>query len=233
LREFSDRQARSSFAHFFHDTPWLNIPPERLANFSEPMIPRGGLLGGASGPPKVSKLQQLALARKKKAEEQKSDPKDEDITGTARRIGQLSVGQQDTLRENTRPLDSVSYVSSEPASDARASSSGGLMAARKRKTSDLSQAARPPLSKSALETETPKPSAAEPPSMPATPSSFAQTLLGSRSTESNSAQRAAYPLPYMAYTPSVVDVFAVPSPDDVVLNAQSKGSLSGAKKAKR
>src|ERR1700709_1407075 len=62
-----------SFAEFFKDSPWLNIPPERQTIFLAPLYPRGGLLGGSSdGTPKMSKLQALAAARKKKAQEQKT-----------------------------------------------------------------------------------------------------------------------------------------------------------------
>lgn len=62
-----------SCADFFRDTPWLNVPRDREAVFIVPLYPRGGLLGGSSdGGPKMSKLQALAAARKKKAQEQKS-----------------------------------------------------------------------------------------------------------------------------------------------------------------
>src|SRR5277367_4143535 len=52
---------------------WLQIPSERQTIFVEPPCPRGGLLGGSpDAVPKMSKLQALAAARKKKAQEQKS-----------------------------------------------------------------------------------------------------------------------------------------------------------------
>ncbi len=62
-------QYRPTFAGVFRDMPWGNIPKHRETTFIPPSIPRGGLLGGSGAPPKMSKLQALAAARKKKAEE--------------------------------------------------------------------------------------------------------------------------------------------------------------------
>ena len=51
-----------SAAEFFRDSPWLNVPSHRKADITvEPLYPRLGLLGGAP-----SKLAALAAARKKK-----------------------------------------------------------------------------------------------------------------------------------------------------------------------
>ncbi|KAM0316730.1 hypothetical protein ACHAPQ_011245 [Fusarium lateritium] len=58
-------------AWYFDDMPWLNVPRERQADFVEPERPRGGLLGGGEGITKMSKLQALAAARKKKIDEKK------------------------------------------------------------------------------------------------------------------------------------------------------------------
>ena len=57
-----------SAADFFRDSPWLNVPAHRKADILiEPLYPRLGLLGGAPGSGgKVSKLAALAAARKKK-----------------------------------------------------------------------------------------------------------------------------------------------------------------------
>lgn len=56
-----------SAADFFRDAPWLGIPPERRADILvEPLYPRLGLMGGAPQTEgKVSKLAALAAARKK------------------------------------------------------------------------------------------------------------------------------------------------------------------------
>ncbi|OJJ85895.1 putative translation elongation factor EF-1 subunit [Aspergillus glaucus CBS 516.65] len=64
----SPQIAHFSAAEFFRDSPWLNVPSHRKADILvEPLYPRMGLLGGApeSGG-KVSKLAALAAARKKK-----------------------------------------------------------------------------------------------------------------------------------------------------------------------
>ena len=53
-----------SFASFFSDTPWMNVPKYRLGSLTPPSIPSaGGLLGGAP-----SKLQALAARRKRKTD---------------------------------------------------------------------------------------------------------------------------------------------------------------------
>lgn len=67
----SPQIAHFSAAEFFRDSPWLNVPSHRKADILvEPLYPRMGLLGGApeSGG-KASKLAALAAARKKKEEE--------------------------------------------------------------------------------------------------------------------------------------------------------------------
>ncbi|KAM3529329.1 hypothetical protein MY4038_005446 [Beauveria bassiana] len=56
---------------FFSDMPWLRTPTDRHATFIAPCTPPGGLLGGSDGGPKMSKLQALAAARKKKTEQKK------------------------------------------------------------------------------------------------------------------------------------------------------------------
>ena len=57
-----------SAADFFKDSPWLRIPIHRKADILiEPLYPRLGLLGGApEGSGKMSKLAALAAARKRK-----------------------------------------------------------------------------------------------------------------------------------------------------------------------
>ncbi|KAL4790782.1 P-loop containing nucleoside triphosphate hydrolase protein [Aspergillus venezuelensis] len=62
-------QSHFSARDFFRDSPWLNIPAHRKADILvEPLYPRLGLLGGApeNGGGKMSKLAALAAARKKK-----------------------------------------------------------------------------------------------------------------------------------------------------------------------
>ena len=62
--------AHFSAAEFFRDSPWLNVPPHRKAEIMvEPLYPRLGLLGGNPENGKVSKLAALAAARKEKEKE--------------------------------------------------------------------------------------------------------------------------------------------------------------------
>ncbi|KAL1859803.1 hypothetical protein Daus18300_009393 [Diaporthe australafricana] len=71
----TNTRPRPSCASFFADMPWLHVPEEgRTVFIKPPRVRGGGLLGGSSGAPKMSKLQALAAARKKKREEQKAEP---------------------------------------------------------------------------------------------------------------------------------------------------------------
>jgi len=219
-----DRQraaTRASFANFFSDMPWLNIPKERQTVFIPPPPYRGGLLGGSGAPPKVSKLQALAAARKKKAEDRKSGEEKAQETGES--LGKLSL------------KESRAIAQTESAAKRR----------RLGKTPESTQAASPkgfqdgPSATPELEQLDPSMSVdgpAEVPEVPeaplARPSAFAQTILGSSFDSPGRAQLELFQYPYLALSPSCVqDAFAGPSPDDKVLAAQAKGSLSG--KAKK
>lgn len=201
--------------------PWLNTPQDRQATFIEPLYPLGGLLGGSGAQPKMSKLKELAAARKKKAEEKKAGENTTEniktpVIDTTQRLGKLSLGAKAKQKEPTLTSDStssaaVSQVPSIPL---------------KRKTSDVVQLDGPP-AKSPVKSEDVSPLEPAPPE-PAAPSDFAQALLGSAQTAH--APRT-YALPYMSFTSSVAEAFSGPSPDDVVLTAQAKGSLSSARKA--
>jgi elongation factor 1 alpha-like protein len=93
-----------SFAHrtwnsdFFQDMPWGNIPKHRETTFIAPPLPRGGLLGGSGAPPKMSKLQALAAARKKKAEEKKAI--DDKAEQTRMQVEDLSMEHTPAGKEN-------------------------------------------------------------------------------------------------------------------------------------
>lgn len=196
-----------SFAEFFKDTPWLNVPADRQAVFISPLSPRGGLLGGASdGAPKMSKLQALAAARKKKAQDEKSH-------------GSLGV---------ERPMAGLGIRSEEKSSESSATKPGlRSFPIRKRKDSNpheksptkpqhkdrsLDQAHDEPLETTALDQ--------------APPSAFASTMFSSTSQPSRQPENL-FTLPYTASVSSPsTDPFAGPSPDDVVIAAQSKGSTN-------
>ncbi|KAJ2990424.1 hypothetical protein NUW58_g2957 [Xylaria curta] len=207
----AEHRSRLPSVDFFHDMPWLNIPNGRRTVFIEPPYPRGGLLGGSSAPGKVSKLQALAAARKKKAEEQKLRLK----------ISQLSM--EDAIPE--RPKESIGHAprtlvgDGEPlplhtnaqahtTSDETAEDSESVDT--EARTSDPSIAADLPLN----------------PALLAPPSTFAQILCGLSTPRPAPVPRKQYPLPYMSFISSsaLADAFSEPSPDDVVLAAQSKAS---------
>ena len=219
--------SKGSYAHCFNDMPWLNVPQDRQTIFVEPIRPRGGLLGGGEGAPKMSKLQALAAARKKKSEEKK----EQDKTQQAEKgISKLSI-KDNSRKENREPV-------------------AGL-AAKRQKTSDTSsfKPQRRPSdpSQSDHDSAVQMDNAPEEPEAPAgdkwdswdimagfkvvapprpKPSAFARTLLGLddpprvRKPDDNEIM----PLPYAKNPAFRPEAFDEPSPDDIVLAAQAKGS---------
>lgn len=89
---------RTWTSDFFRDMPWGNIPKHRETTFIAPPIPRGGLFGGSGAPPKMSKLQALAAARKKKAEEKKAI--DDKAEQTRMQVEDLSMEHTPAGKEN-------------------------------------------------------------------------------------------------------------------------------------
>lgn len=203
-----------NFADFFQDTPWLNIPTERQAVFIEPLYPRGGLLGGSSaGAPKMSKLQALAAARKKKAEEQKSFSFGNEVSKPMAEMTLAEETQKDATKEKSpEPQQARTY------------------SARKRKNSSPH---KPTDSDSAAPIQpavesVPLPSG--PPIEQGKPSAFANAMFGGRDTAPQSSPPALFSLPYVRdVSIEPTNAFSGPSPDDVVIAAQSKGSTISAK----
>lgn len=217
----SGSASRESFAHLFRDLPWGNVPPERQALLIPPPRLPGGLLGGSGAPPKMSKLQQLAAARKKKAEEQKSAS--EDVEQTQVKMEELTVNDNQASKEN-RPLAGLfgkRVKTSETTAQGRIPLT---MAEPTRPESTPAQAPEvaPSLQQEAVLPE-PEPVLAPP---KANPSAFASTLFGPSSDIPNRKPREVFTLPYMAMTWYTPETFDKPSPDDVVLAAQAKGSLT-------
>jgi elongation factor 1 alpha-like protein len=226
LQSFSENSAsrRHDILSIFHDMPWLNIPKHRETVFIEPKLPRGGLLGGSGAPPKLTKLQQLAAARKKKTDEKKSEEKTEKAR---QKLSELSVDEASSRKKENAP------------------SSGAF--GKRQKLSDSSAAGRMPLANVQAESpsthrdttrhddEIASPGAgavqlAEETSEPAQPSIFAQTLLGSTSDSTRRGQMQSFAFPYPTFAPPLAEAFSKPSPDDVVLAAQAKGSIIGKEK---
>lgn len=201
--------SRRSLSYLFRDMPWGNIPKHRETTFIPPPIPRGGLLGGSDAPPKMSKLQALAAARKKKAEE-KSAAQDK-VEQTRTKMTELSVGDT-PVKKKTVPL------------------AGAF--GKRLKTSESTAQGRVPLTAS-------EPKRSEPSQPPdeavqeledvptidkAQRSAFAETLFASLSDACSPKWQESYSL-YADLPASVLEAFSQPSPDDVVLAAQAKGSL--------
>ncbi|KAH9885042.1 hypothetical protein F4778DRAFT_761735 [Xylariomycetidae sp. FL2044] len=231
---FHDNQPlqHSSLVDFFHDMPWGNIPQHRVATFTEPTMRPGGLLGGSSAPSgKMSKLQALAAARKKKADDQKSSRKSEqgELKEITQKIDRLPLGEKTKpLQENLRPSTMPDAAKPDVKSSPKASGLPILDSMHNNSTKEMSISDRLPIAEDTgikhrtfLRTAR-SPAAPE----PAAPSAFAQALLGpvTSSVASATTLRNQYPFPYMSYTESVVDAFSGPSPDDIVLAAQSKAS---------
>lgn len=207
--------ASFNMVDFFRDMPWFKTPMERHTLFVAP-LQRGGLLGGSGeGAPKMSKLQALAAARKKKAQEQKSSGD----AGVEKPMAEMKINDS-TQNGST----------SEEAAPPRQTRGFPI---RKRKDSNPHEkiVKEPPPER---EPETQNVDS-EPPEDQAEPSAFASTMFGQISSPTSRKQSSMFTLPYnVASIPIVTDPFSGPSPDDVVIAAQSqsKGVNSSAKVGK-
>ena len=196
-----------SFADFFRDMPWLNTPPDRHTVFVEPLYPRGGLLGGSSnGAPKMSKLQALAAARKKKAQEQRSG----------------SSGMEKPMSELSLNGDGKAPLTTEAAP--KQPSRGFPLRKRKDSNPHEKQPKAPSPKKDVQTTNSDTPMDIAPIDQ-AEPSAFASTMFSSPIPSAPFTNL--FTLPYTATATTATDPFAGPSPDDVVIAAQSKGPISG------
>ncbi|KAI1416633.1 hypothetical protein F5Y13DRAFT_154404 [Hypoxylon sp. FL1857] len=213
-----------SFTDFFSDMPWLNIPKARETTFIEPPRIQGGLLGGSSTTGKVSKLQALAAARKKKADNQKLEEKQ--VHEATQKLSSLSTSTNKTesAKENIRPPNIVHKETTGFGSIAAVKNTPRRIEAESAKARDQVQSRLDAATNSPAHLPVPtSPSPIVAPFEIATPSPFAQALLGSTNSSTTSAQRN-FLFPYMNLTTSVADAFAAPSPDDLVLKAQSQAS---------
>ncbi|PVH75367.1 hypothetical protein DL98DRAFT_498454 [Cadophora sp. DSE1049] len=215
-KKSKDCSTHFSYKDFFRDMPWLDTPQDRQAVFIAPLYPRGGLLGGSSdGAPKMSKLQALAAARKKKTQEQKSSG---------------SSGVEKPMADLT--LSSSSGKEKSPTSPTKSTSRGFPI--RKRKDSNPHEKAAKP-TQVEREPEPTQDVAIEDPALDqAEPSAFANTMFSSSSPTTTTPRPHSsnlFSLPYTsnAAAPTTADPFAGPSPDDVVIAAQSKAAKGGSK----
>lgn len=175
---------------------------------------RGGLLGGSS---KTSKLAALAAARKKKTEDKKPSHQPSQSTDLDRAVGLLE--RLSTKKPGEAPPLAESTIRKIP--------SPILKPTPKIKTpeEDAPKIKTPEEDAPKIEAEVESPP--EPPHVPhcsiqqGQPTDFAQTLFGGR--DKPRAMRFTHR--YVEHPKYIsADPFAKPSPDDIVIAAQSKGS---------
>lgn len=214
-----------SAASFFIDMPWNNIPTHRRTVFIAPPRPRGGLLGGSSGGPKMSKLQALAAARKKRTQETRKAEETglSFLTQKAQSL-ETTIGRPQTNTPEARnPSDATNKATIVKESPQGAGNESQISESQ-RGIVDPAQ----PLSGNWAYSKAPHGTVDnEPEVQKGNPSEFAQTLLPFASAKPL-AYRRLYPLPWMIHTTmeALREVFEKPSPDDVVLAAQSQAGRS-------
>ncbi|KAM0251802.1 hypothetical protein ACHAP5_001465 [Fusarium lateritium] len=190
-------------AWYFDDMPWLNVPRERQADFVEPERPRGGLLGGGEGITKMSKLQALAAARKKKIDEKK------ELERVEQGVQNLSV--HDSQKENDTTLSQKRHMPQptpqvvSPLNDIEPEVT----------TADIKLKDDGSPSKGGFIDEDFTVVVSQ-----ATPSAFARTLFGSAPVKTHRPD--VFAMPYTSSSSFTAHAFAEPSPDDIVLAAQAK-----------
>lgn len=154
----------------------------------------------------MSKLQALAAARKKKAQEQRSGGS----SGVEKPMADLTLN---------------SSVEKETRTPASKSASKGFPIRKRKDSNPHEKITKPAPAKDEKDPTTP---VEDPSADQAEPSAFANTMF---STPTSSTLRISnlFSLPYSNNAASTAaDPFAGPSPDDVVIAAQSKGSTTSA-----
>ena len=225
-----------SAADFFKDTPWLNVPLHLQADvIVEPLYPRGGLLGGASGNTKPSKLAQLAAARKKKEEEKKA----REQTSPTPQSSSNAVSLLDRLGDEPVPNDDIHNDNTTQKAiklpvRQRQPSPPKLQTELRGTPKDPAKSIDEELDREQSEPKLdPKTSSQD--TLRANPSPFALTMIGSYAPHQQSSPKQR---PYSSQSfqfPShnqenffeANHAFSGPSPDDVVEQAQAKGTRLG------
>lgn len=215
-----------SRSDFFGDAPWFNIPKDRRAEITcISLCPRGGLLGGSSAGfnsrPK-SKLAALAAARKK---ENRKSQNEETATSSGSLLESLAAGSTKTHHPG-------------PASIAKSQEAEGLGRSSKKQAKGQpyqeSQGRPTPASSRPALGEGSEESAVSQlgdlkiqPAPTGSPSGFATAILGLEKNRPCFSRTPAVPgMPFTIQNVANSKAFTGPSPDDVVLKAQSssKGS---------
>ena len=218
-----------SAANFFKDLPWLNVPEHRRGEILiEPLYPRGRLLGGTSkqdGAPK-SKLAALAAARKAKDNQKNSVGSNTNS----------SVALLDKLTGKPKSSDPISESKSPNQArnaELRPEPRQHMVHPERRVESDQESQSRPTnlgvetsfkrLDQPALETVQEGVEI-----LPAAvPSLFARTMLNDNKSPHQPSSYTSSQFPIYGSELVTKINFLAPSPDDVVLQAQSaKGAAS-------
>ncbi|KAF2092341.1 elongation factor Tu GTP binding domain protein [Saccharata proteae CBS 121410] len=242
---FAGPESPSFPKDFFKDTPWLNVPAHRRGKLDlESSASPGRLLGGSGKP---SKLAALAAARKKKQEETKAGQTSTSVItpepqGSGTAVSLLDrLGHKEKAEANTHD-ESAGAGQDKTSGDAvhevkvTNQQTRSYPLRKKKEPSPVRQEQAPPIPEPEPHQDT------EPqiPDLRAPPSTFASTVVGHREASPDAGgqlrARSVFPLPYTVepdYTKA--NPFAGPSPDDVVMTAQAKGSktqkAAAAKKA--
>lgn len=203
-----------SAAEFFEDIPWSGVLVSRLAEFSHrPMYTRGGLLGGSS------KLAKLAALRKQKEQDKQAAAQD---TNAGRSIAILDrLGpKKENDKDLTVGLSTISLDRPKPTFPSR----------QKRVASPIRES-EPKIEEKTVPVPAPRSE------LLAQPSVFARTIFGQKAPNAGGAsldgqhavaadERSAsdtFTLPFLNPGFLKRNPFSGPSPDDIVLRAQSKG----------
>jgi elongation factor 1 alpha-like protein len=216
--------ARPPISAIFDPMPWGNVPLHRLTVFIEPEQPRGGLLGGSGAAPKLTRMQQLAAARKKKVGDKKAFNSEDSVDTTRQGIQKMSVEDRPKEKENQILDTPGGFGKRQKVSETQAVRRMPLeTVSREQNRQNSPDSQHDVILQPAEQAQTPPEPAAE----LAPPSTFAQTLFGVGTHEPAPVTTRQFALPYMAFCPSLADAFSKPSPDDVVLTAQAQGSITG------
>ncbi|OBT56586.1 hypothetical protein VE04_03288 [Pseudogymnoascus sp. 24MN13] len=208
-------------ADFWKDMSWFNVPEHRRTTFIEPLYPRGGLMGGnPEAAPKMTKLQALAAARKKNAQEQKNNAGASDVT---KPMAGLSLGAKSGNDESSARSSASTVPSGSRTASGKENTVRKYTGLKRKDSSPHKQESRPPASVPA--SPSPPPIEPIPEVEAAAPSAFAATMFGDTLPSLRQAPSAAFTLPYSdPHLQPTDDAFAGPCPDDEELAAQSKAA---------
>ena len=218
---------------WFKNVPWFNMPPSMAGQLiMEPTRPPLRLLGGSSSTAaKPSKLAALAAARKKKENEQKSGQLPDAPTAPPKQSGSAlslldRLGAKTTQSPTSAQNDIVEPLSTRSTNETpelrkaypiRKRKSSSPPPPIERKPSEVSQPTEPQESQVHQELRT-------------EPTVFAETMCGNSGHRLDRAKTTGFSHNMLAtlYGQDLAELdanpFAGPSPDDVVTQAQAKGS---------